>query len=404
MKKKISKLEWSGAGGILRETLRETCLTRWIFLFGILFLLFSSPMESFAQPAPLKIGLLTSETGQFAWYGDDNIKGARFVEEDINRVGGISGRLLQIVILNTESNPEKAVLGAKRLIDHERVAAICGLGLISEAKAVAPLVRNSGPVTYSLSGAYYPEHRYMFAATVFLDAMIGQVVKHIKDKGMTKLAALFTNDATGQMTEPIVRSITAREGVQIVATEYMNLPDVDVTPQLSRIRGQNPQAVVAWVVGRPINVIVQNYRQLAFTQPLFTSHGNLTPLFLKSISEVAGNISILIPSTKDLVWQSLPADDPQKAPLSQFGQRFVKAHGRDPGLGVGSAYDAITILAKAIGAVGADSDKIVNYIEGIKGHIGVSGIYNFSPSDHRGLGMKDVTMVEVKEGKLIPAK
>lgn len=404
MEKNILKSELNCVEGILRRTLKKIHRMRWIFLVGILFLLFSSPMELFSQPVPVKIGLLTSETGQFAWYGDDNIKGARFAEEDINRVGGIGGRPLQLVILNTESNPEKAVLGAKRLIDHERVVAICGLGLVSEAKAVAPLVRNSGPVTYSLSGAYYPEHRYMFAATVFLDAMIGRVVKHLKDKGMTKLAALFTNDATGQMTEPIVRSVTAREGVQIVATEYMNLPDVDVTPQLSRIRGQNPQAVVAWVVGRPINVVVQNYRQLALTQPLFTSHGNLTPLFLKSISEVAGNISILIPSTKDLIWHSLPADDPQKTLLSQFGQRFVKAHGRDPGLGVGSAYDAIIILAKAISTVGTDSDKIVSFIEGIKGHIGVSGIYNFSSSDHRGLGLKDVTMVEVKEGKLVPLK
>src|SRR5688500_17847224 len=116
---------------------------------------------------PIKIGLLIEQTGVFSWYGQENLNGAQLLTDELNANGGINGRQIELVVYNSESAPDKAVAGARKLIQQDKVAAIVGLGLISEAQAVAPIVKD-GPPTYSTSGAYLPEHGMMFGGTVFV--------------------------------------------------------------------------------------------------------------------------------------------------------------------------------------------------------------------------------------------
>ena len=51
--------------------------------------------------------------------------------------------------------------------------------------------------------------------------------------------------------------------------------------------------------------------------------------------------------------------------------------------------------------VGTDGepDKVRANLEQITGHVGVSGVFNFSPSDHNGLGPDAFVMVRIKDGK-----
>lgn len=43
-------------------------------------------------------------------------------------------------------------------------------------------------------------------------------------------------------------------------------------------------------------------------------------------------------------------------------------------------------------------------LEQTKGYVGVSGVYNMSPTDHNGLGEDSMVMIQVKDGKFVPAK
>ena len=70
-------------------------------------------------------------------------------------------------------------------------------------------------------------------------------------------------------------------------------------------------------------------------------------------------------------------------PLSSFG---------------GHAWDALSMVEKALGAVGCDRAKIRDYLENLKGFVGQHGIFNFSPKDHNGLTKEAFHMVVVKNG------
>ena len=67
----------------------------------------------------------------------------------------------------------------------------------------------------------------------------------------------------------------------------------------------------------------------------------------------------------------------------------------------GHTYDAMTILAKAIEVGGTDREKVRAAIEKIQGLIGTAGTFNFSATDHGGLGLDAFTMLTVKNGQFV---
>jgi len=64
----------------------------------------------------------------------------------------------------------------------------------------------------------------------------------------------------------------------------------------------------------------------------------------------------------------------------------------------------MTILAKAIEVGGTDREKVRNAIEGIQGLVGTAGTFNFSATDHGGLGLDAFAMLTVKDGQFVLLK
>jgi branched-chain amino acid transport system substrate-binding protein len=61
----------------------------------------------------------------------------------------------------------------------------------------------------------------------------------------------------------------------------------------------------------------------------------------------------------------------------------------------------MTILAKAIAVGGDDREQVRLAIENINGLIGTAGTFNFSATDHGGLGMDAFAMLTVKNGQFV---
>lgn len=347
--------------------------------------------------------MLVSQTGFFSWYGEENLNGATVFVEDLNAKGGINGRPIELVVHNTESSPQQAVIGARRLSQEERVVAIVGLGLISESGAVAPLVQN-GPPTYSLSGAYAPGHRMMFAGTVFVGHTQQRALRFLAERNLKRVSLLLTNDATGQIAERFLTENAPRAGIRILQIESFNPTDVDVTPQLNRIKGNRPDAVISWVVGRPLGVVLQGAKQLGMTMPIVTSHGNLSPGFIESIANLQ-NGPLYVFGTKDLIWKWISIKDPQQKMVSLMQTKHGARFGKEGGIGTGTGWDALMILSEGIKRAGSTQPMaIVEAIEGIRNFVGVVGIYNFSRDDHRGLDAAAAIPMVIEKGKLQPIK
>ena len=87
--------------------------------------------------------------------------------------------------------------------------------------------------------------------------------------------------------------------------------------------------------------------------------------------------------------------------LIQYKKEYESKYKEDASTFGGHAYDALMILVKAIEKAGADTEKVREAIENMKGFVGTGGIFNFSPQDHNGLDLNSVEMLTVKDGKFV---
>jgi branched-chain amino acid transport system substrate-binding protein len=170
-----------------------------------------------------------------------------------------------------------------------------------------------------------------------------------------------------------------------------------MTPQLTKIRSANPDAVIVWATGPGQAIAVKNYRQLGLTAPLYLSHAANDFNFLRLAGSAADDI--LIPSSKIYVTDSLKDGDPQKAVLSSFVRDYQAKYGKPPATFAGNAYDAVNMIAEAIRKVGPDRTKIRDAIEGLKDYVGVTAVYSYGADDHFGAKADSVVLLTVKDGK-----
>src|SRR6185295_5635935 len=79
-----------------------------------------------ADTSAIVIGHYASMTGSTAHFGQDTDKAARLAAEQLNAKGGVVGRQLKIVTLDTRGDGAEAANAVSRLIDVEKATAILG--------------------------------------------------------------------------------------------------------------------------------------------------------------------------------------------------------------------------------------------------------------------------------------
>ena len=346
-----------------------------------------------------KIGGIFSVTGPASFLGDPEKKSLEMAIDEINAAGGIDGRKLEAVIYDSEGDPSKAVLAANRLISRDRVTAIVGTSLTPTTLAVMPIVeRNKIPMISCAAGIAItePVQPWVFK-TAQSDALaVGTIYKHMQQSGINKIGILTVENAFGESGKHQLENKAADYGIEIVQAASFGGRDTDMTAQLTRIRSAEPQAIVCWGTNPGPAVVARNLRQLNIDIPLYQSHGVASPRFIELAEDAAdGNF---LPTGKILVADQLADEDPQKEVLSRYIEDFEKRFQLTVSGFGGYAYDAMYLLAAAMKGSDGDKEKIRSALEGVQNHVGVTGVFNFSPEDHNGLSSDAFVMVRIQEG------
>jgi branched-chain amino acid transport system substrate-binding protein len=102
---------------------------------------------------PIRIGVLIPLTGSTSQFGASMGKAAQLAVEEINAQSGVKGHKLEIIVEDDQSNPEAAVRAARKLIDVDKVVAICGTYASAVTSAIAPLCWEAKVALFTASGA-----------------------------------------------------------------------------------------------------------------------------------------------------------------------------------------------------------------------------------------------------------
>ena len=385
--------------------MKKKSFTKTLMLLVVCFILLPNVSHG---AKPIKIAGIFALSGRAAHIGTAQRDAVMIAIDEANEKGGINGRKLEMVMADTESNPTKAVMALKKVLESEDVVAIIGPTLTGTAMAMRGFIEKEKIPAFMHSGGDVilqaplnkkdPKSlpRWTFKSPYRAAHAMGKICEYMKKKGIKKIGFIYSNEGFGKDGLNNVKVQAPKYGIQIVAQEAFEPKDVDMTVQLTRINGKGVDAIIVWTVGPAMGIIPKNIRQLGIKAPLFECHGAGDPIFWK----VAGDAGegAMMPSTKILVADQLPDSDIQKKKLQAYVKAYRDKFKHDPGTMVAYGADAAYIVVDAIKRVGPDRAKIRDAIENTHGYVGMSGIYNISPQDHNGLSMKDIVMIMATKG------
>lgn len=349
-----------------------------------------APLASRAAD-PYDIYVLLPLTGFLSFYSGSQQQVYRAIESLVNRTGGIGGRPVHFIIQDDQSDP-KVVVQLANEIFAKHVPVLLGPTNTAECNALMPLVKN-GPVIYCFTpGPHLPAGSYAFAFGSMSFYVMSASMRYFHDRGLKRLAAIVTTDATGQDGDQAIgASLAEHPDMTLVDEERFNPGDVTVDAQMAKIKAANPQAVIVYTTGTPFGTALRAIQDEGVELPIFAMNGNLT---FAQMKQYAG----IVP--KELIFPGGPFHAPdqygkaQRAAIETFYHE-LGALGAKPDWGHNNCWDATMIVISALRKLGPDATaaQIHDYIENLQGWPGVNGAYDFKAEPQRGLQRNATVMV-----------
>ena len=356
---------------------------------------------------PIKVGSVLSVTGPASFLGDPELKTLQLYVEEINKAGGLLGRPLQLIHYDDGGDASKANAFGKRLVEDDNVDFIVGGSTTGSTMAMVPLIEKAGVPFMSLAGAVVvvePVKKWVFKASTTDRIAAERVLTDMKAKGLTKIALLSDTSGFGQSGKAQTEGVVGKYGVSLVANETYGAKDTDMTAQLAKIKA-NPdaQAIFVFGFGQGPAIVTKNVKQLDIKLPVYHAHGVGSDEFIKIAGPAAEGVKALAPAL--IVASGLAANDPQKPVVAAYVKTYTDRYKESVSMFGGQAYDNFMIVVDAIKRANSiDKAKVRDAIEQTKKFIATGGEVNMSPSDHMGLDIWSLRMIEVKNGAWVEAK
>ena len=359
-----------------------------------------------AAADPYEINVILSMTGQGTFVGVGQWQSIQIAESAINRAGGIAGRPVKFVVKDDQSNPQVAIQLTQALIA-ERAALVIGPSITASCNAIMPLVQRDGPVAYCLTaGAKPAPGGFVFSTLTSTPDLIAVAMRYFRERGWKRLAYLVTTDASGQDAEQGILADAAlpeNKGIEIVAREHFAPADISVSAQLAKIKGSDPQALLAWVTGTAGGTVLRGMHDAGVSLPVLLSPANMTAAFTKQYGSLLTDTMFL--PTMAFYGGSAGLDQRTRNAMNLLATSFRGAAVLPDQVAI-SAWDPTMLVVEALRRVGLDatSVQVRDALVGSKNWVGVNGAYDFRAFPQRGIGRDAVLVVrwDTARGDFVP--
>ena len=232
---------------------------------------------------PIKIGYVGALSGDTALWGQAGLNGLELTAKQINEVGGILGREVQIIGLDGKGVSDDSVSAYKRLVEEYGVVAVVGTNFSScniPIAAVAdelkvPVIATAASnelVTVDAEGNLHP---YSFRLC-FIDSYMGLLAGSYAYNELGLRSCAVIEDITDSYSTSVggfmVDTFTSLGG-ELVASEEAQNGDNDFRAQLTKIAAKQPDVLfVPWNYEN-VALIAQQAREVGITSVLFGADG-----------------------------------------------------------------------------------------------------------------------------------
>ncbi|PJE37959.1 ABC transporter substrate-binding protein [Pseudooceanicola lipolyticus] len=313
---------------------------------------------SLAKDRTLDIGVTDALTGGAAVYGLPQANAVQMAAEEINAAGGIKVGddvyKLNVIAYDDKANPTEASNAVRKLIDRDGVKYILGFCCSGATGAVASFISNEDAVMLVGNAAERSITTQGIENLVrtrppadYTGAAAG---KFVAGKGHKRVAVLGALEVGfyASYVDAFEAELNAAGG-EIITKELFALKDRDMTPQLTKIRGMEPDAILVVGYVEPAAFVYRQAVELGIDVPRYGFTSGSEEQFLRvATSEQMEGVWDLRPTELTL----LSATENGIAYHENYSEKF----GISPSPSSPYAYDQTYALKDALEAAGTVED------------------------------------------------
>jgi ABC-type branched-subunit amino acid transport system substrate-binding protein len=198
----------------------------------------------------IKVGILAPLSGYSGFLGELEVDAVKAYLSDANARGGVNGRMYRIISADTRFEPAQATVGARRLVEEEKVFALYdflanSIGSYVTAKGIPTFAFGVEPYAWTSKWPnVYPTGLNVVDAILHEAYVTTQVLKK-----PIKSVAILTENSNMPWAEFVDFAKTAwsQFGVGVKSVDRFNLSDGDCTQIVIKMRNLN---IDFWAVGQ----------------------------------------------------------------------------------------------------------------------------------------------------------
>lgn len=344
------------------------------------------------RKGPIVIGFAGQFTGTFSDLGVQGRNGATLAVEELNQAGGVAGRQLKLLAVDDGNTPETAVAADESLLDAGAVA-IIGHMTSSQTMAVLPLMESRGALFVSPTTATpaltAKQDRFFRLIPDNSSWAVALAEYALKTRRIERVFILGDSDNaayTTSFSNAFIQHFHALGGIIGDAVEFSSKAKPDWKALVAHAASVGAQAVVLTASARDVAEFAKARALAGVDMHILCPTWPYTREIL-----VAGGESV-----EGIIFATSYTEENDNPRFKSFQQRYEARFGWAPNFAAAYSYEAVLLLAKALGATGGQRQGLEEALVSMGMIQGVIGDFSL---DQNGDVTRDTFLVTIEQGR-----
>src|SRR4051794_13761727 len=331
---------------------------------------------------PIKVGVITDQTGPLSFMGLADANVARMVIDDINAAGGLLGQQIELYLEDSETTDSAAEACATKLVQQDEVDVIFGGIYSSTRQAIKGPAVEDGKTLYIYPEQYEGQEcdPLIFCTGPVPAQQVDPLIPWLMQETGTKKFALPSADYIWpHVLNEKVRQVVTANGGEIVVEDYFPMDQMDYGEVVDRIMSSGAEVVFNTIVPPGLTPLVQQLHDAGFTKRgghLVCTYFDENCLGLVPPEQVEGLYGFLD------YYQD--AGDPfSKELLDRYDKLFPGSAMFTGGSACSGMYRGLRLWEAAVREAGSlDQEDVVKALDHAKIAVGPGGPAEMVPGQH----------------------
>lgn len=300
-----------------------------------------------AQPPPVVVGVVLSQSGLLADLAADLGRGLQLWQQEVNAAGGLLGRRVELLLEDDASEAAASVRLYEKLVKEGGADLLVGpFGSAASAGAAAVAERNRR-VLVNATGASRAAHRksprWVFQVPAPLSSYARGALELARRMELKRVLILARGEPFAREMAERAREHAHKLGLETGELESFSAGARDFAPQVARAKASGAQAWIAFGSAQDAAEMVKSFRKANYAPQLFVAQGAVDPRFIELVGQDAEQAIGIVPYDSRAATRG----------NAQFAEAYAKQWSAAPTHLAAEGYAAGKVLAEAVARAGS---------------------------------------------------